>query len=120
MALRVLLGKTVGKNCSSIDDGERVLGLIRPELTKGFPVELDFEGVKLVLTPFLNTCFGNLLEHYGKEKIMANVAMRNVSVDFLRRINEFIDRKDKESTQASAREILEELFDEDGLTDSYS
>ena len=51
---------------------------------------------------------------------MANVAIRNASVDFLRRINEFIDRKDKESTQASEREILEELFDEDGLTDSYS
>ena len=47
MALRVLLEKTVGKNCSSIDDGERILNLIRPELTKGFTVELDFEGVEI-------------------------------------------------------------------------
>ena len=49
MALRVLLGKAIGKNCPSIDDGEKVLNLIRPELIKGFSVELDFEGVKLVL-----------------------------------------------------------------------
>jgi hypothetical protein len=48
---------------------------------------------------------------------MTNVAIRNVSEDFLRRINEFIDRKDKEYTQSSEQEILRELFDEDGLTD---
>ena len=52
MTLRVFLEKTVGPNCSSIDDGEKILKLIRPELTKGFTVELDFEGVKSVFTPF--------------------------------------------------------------------
>ena len=52
MALRILLEKMVGKTCSSIDDGEKILKLIRPELTKGFTVELDFEGVKSVFTPF--------------------------------------------------------------------
>ena len=70
MALRVFLEKTVGENCASIDDGEKVLQLIRPELIKGFAVELDFENVKLVLTPFLNTCFGKLLEQFGKELTM--------------------------------------------------
>ena len=48
---------------------------------------------------------------------MTNVAIRNVSEDFLRRINEFIDRKDKEYTQSSDQEIHRELIDEDGLTD---
>ena len=70
-----------------------------------------------ILTPFLNACFEKLLEP-GKERTMTNVATRDVSEDFLRRINEFIDRKDKEYTQASGQEILQELFDEDGLTDT--
>ena len=52
MTLRVFLEKTVGPNCSSIDDGEKILNLIKPVLTKGFTVELDFEGVKSVFTPF--------------------------------------------------------------------
>ena len=39
MALRVFLVKIVGPNCSSIDDGEKVMDLIRPELEKGFTVE---------------------------------------------------------------------------------
>ena len=118
MALRVLLGKVVGKNCSSIDDGEKVLNLIRPELTKGFTVELDFEGVKLVLTPFLNTCFGKLLEQFGRDVTMTRVSMRNISDEFLQRINIFINRKEKEFTQSRDRKLLQEIFDEDGLVDS--
>ena len=94
MALRVLLGKAIGDICSSIDDGEKVLNLIRPELIKGFSVELDFEGVKLVLTPFLNTCFGTLLELFGRELTMTHVSMRNLSDELLQRINNFINRKE--------------------------
>ena len=118
MALRVLLGKAIGENCSSIDDGEKVLHLIRPELTKGFTVELDFEGVKFVLTPFLNTCFGKLLEQFGREVTMTHVSMRNISDEFLQRINNFINRKEAEFTQNHDREMLQEMFDEDGLIDS--
>ena len=118
MALRVFLEKTVGKNCSSIDDGEKVLGLIRPELAKGFTVELDFEGVKLVLTPFLNACFGKLLEQFGSEVTTTHVSMRNISRELLQRINNFINTKEEEFTQSRDRKILQDMFDEDGLVDS--
>jgi len=118
MALRVLLGKAIGENCSSIDDGEKVLNLIRPELIKGFSVELDFEGVKMVLTPFLNTCFGALLEQFGRELTMTHVSMRNLSDEVLQRINNFINTKEGEFTQSHDRKMLQEMFDEDGLTDT--
>ena len=118
MALKVFLEKIVGENCASIDDGDKVLNLVRPELVKGYTVELDFEGVKLVLTPFLNTCFGKLLEQFGKELTMTHVSMRNISDEFLQRINNFINRKEVELTQNHDREMLQEMFDEDGLVDS--
>jgi len=118
MALRVFLGKTVGPSCSSIDDGEEVLGLIRPELVKGFTVELDFKGVKLVLTPFLNACFGKLLEQFGSEVTMTHVSMRNISDELLQRINNFINRKEEEVAQNRDQKLLQEIFDEDGLIDS--
>ena len=93
MALRVFLEKTVGPNCSSIDDGEKILNLIRPELTKGFTVVLDFEGVKSVLTPFLNTCFGTLLEQFGRELTMTHVRMRNIPGELLELIILSIEKK---------------------------
>ena len=118
MTLRVFLEKKVGENCASLDDGAKVLQLISPELLKGSTVEVDFKGVNSILTPFLNASFGKLLENFGKEMTMTNVAIRNVSEGFLRRINGFIDQKDKEFTQISERETLREIFDEDDLTDS--
>ena len=118
MTLRVLLKKTVGENCSSIDDGEKVLNLLRPELTKGFSVELDFQGVELVLTPFLNTCFGTLLEQFGRELTMTHVSMKNISDEILPLINNFISCKEKELTQSNHQKMLQEMFDEDGLVDS--
>ena len=118
MALRVFLKKTVGENCASVDDGEKVLHLIRPELIKGFSVELDFENVKLVLTPFLNACFGKLLEQFGREMTMTHVSMRNVSDELLQQINNFINRKEAEFAQSRDRKMLQEMFDEDGLVDS--
>ena len=118
MALRVFLEKTIGKNCSSVDDGEKVLNLLRPELIKGFSVELDFQGVKLVLTPFLNTCFGTLLEQFGRELTMTHVSMKNISDEILPLINNFINRKQEEFTQSRDRKLLQEIFDEDGLVGS--
>ena len=118
MLLRILLIKEVGQNCASLDDGAKVLQLISPELLKGSAVEVDFKGVNLILTPFLNACFGKLLERFGKEMTMTHVIMRNVSEEFLHRINGFIDRKDVEFTKSSEREILQEMFDEDDLTDT--
>ena len=118
MALRVFLKKIVGKNCSSIDDGEKVLCLIRPELTKGLTVELDFGGVDLVCTPFLNACFGKLLGQFGREVTMTGVSMRNISNELLQRINNFINRKEEEFTQSHDQKMLQEMFDEDGLVDS--
>ena len=118
MALRVFLEKTVGENCASIDDGEKVLRLVRPELMKGFSVEVDFKNVKSILTPFLNTCFGKLLEEFGREMTMTHVSMKNISDEFLQRINNFINRKEAEFTQSHDREMLQEMFDEDGLGDS--
>ena len=118
MAFRIHLEKVVGENCASIDDGDKVFQLVRPELVKGFQVEIDFKGVKLMLTPFLNACFGKLLEQFGREVTMTHVSMRNISNELLQRINDFISRKESEFTKSHDREMLQDIFDEDGLTDT--
>jgi hypothetical protein len=95
-----------------------VFQLVKPELVKGFQVEVDFKGINLMLTPFLNACFGKLLQQFGREIVMTNISMRNTSNELLQRINDFISRKEAEFTQSHDREMLQDIFDEDGLTDS--
>lgn len=117
MSLRIYLKSELGGSCASLDDGAKILQLILPELYKGSTVEIDFEGVNMLLTPFLNASFGKILELFGKEQTMSNVVIRNVSDDFLNQINRFVDRKDIEFDNAIEREIIQEMFDEDDLTE---
>lgn len=113
-----MVEKIVGESCTSIDDGEKIFKLIEPELIKGSTVEVDFKNIILVLTPFLNASFGKLLQEFGKEKIMTKVSMKNTVDEILKQINEFIYRKDAELSQSSDQETLQEMFDEDDLTDT--
>ena len=118
MPSRIFIEDKIGQNCASLDDGAKLLDLILPELLNDSSVELDFKGINSVLTPFLNSCFGKLLERFGKEKIMTHLIIRNVSDQFFQRINQFIDYKDEELTKSIERETLQSLFDEDDLTDT--
>ncbi len=92
MALFISLGKTVGQNYSSIDDGIKVLQLISPELVKCSTVEVDFTNVTLFITPFISACFGALLERFGQEVTMTHVVMKNISSEFLQRINGYMSK----------------------------
>ena len=116
--MRIYLEKELGEHCASLDDGAKVLQRISPELEKGASVELDFQGIRSVLTPFLYASFGKLLLRFGKETVMTQVILRNVSAEHLQSVNQFIDRKDAEFTQNDEREFLQDIFDEDGLTET--
>lgn len=116
--MRIRLSEVVGAQCASIDDGQKVYRLLAPEFQKGNPVELDFEGVQSILTPFLHNCIGRLLDDYHKETVMERLILRNLSAEHLRRLNLYIDRKDQEQFQNDFRNSLMELFEEDELGDS--
>jgi len=45
------------------------------------------------------------------------VVLRNVSEEYLQRISQYIDRKDDEFTQNSQREFLQDMFEEDDLSE---
>jgi hypothetical protein len=116
MQLRLL--ESVGPQCASIDDGQKVYAFLAPEFKEGNTVELDFEGVESILTPFLHNCIGKLLDHYEKETVMERLVLCNLSAEHLKRINLYIDRKDQAQLQNDSRESMRELFEEDELGDS--
>jgi len=118
--MRVKIEELVGENCESIDDGGRLYQAIHTELQNGAAVELDFTGVRSVITPFLNASIGKLLDSFEKETLMEKLVLCHISQDHLRRINEFIDFKHQMNSDKTSREIMKELFEEDGLGDVES
>lgn len=115
--MKVTLSELIGNNCESIDDGRKLYQVIHPEIVKGASVELDFSGVENIITPFLNACLGKLLDLFEKETIMERLVLCNISEDHLKRINEYIDRKDQQNLDATTRELMADLFEEDELGD---
>ena len=86
-------------------------------LKEGKSVEVDFNGIESILTPFLRNSIGRLLDYLGKEAVMERLILCNISQDHLKQVNNYIDQTDQEQTQKDSRESLMELFEEDELGD---
>ena len=65
--MRIHLHELIGNNCESVDEGNRFYQLIFPEIKEGRIVEIDFTGIQVLLTPFLNAAFGKLLDFFEKD-----------------------------------------------------
>jgi len=116
--LKIKLLEMVGSRCLSIDQGESVFRILQPALKNREKVELDFTGVETLLTPFLHTAIGKLLDLYGVEAVLERVSPVAITPELLQRFNQYVDRRGRENDQADARGFLEEAFGEDELTDS--
>lgn len=115
--MKIILANSVSTNCSSIDDGQILYQMIFPEFKESRSVELDFQGVKSILTPFLHNSIGKLLEGFAKEHVMERLILCNISQEQLKLVNNYIDRADQEQFQSDSRESLADLFEEDELGD---
>ena len=115
--MRVQLIETIGSECTSLDQGEKVYHLLLGELKDKKTVEVDFQGVETLFSPFLMGSFGKLLGHFEKEVLMQRLAFCNISPDHLKTVNAFIDRAETRFTEQGDLQAMKELFEEDELGD---
>ncbi len=118
--MRVNLSDMIGDKLESLDDGGKLYQAIHKELQGGAQVELDFTGVRSIITPFLNASLGKLLDVFEKETLMEKLILCQISTDHLRRVNEFIDSKHQMNSEKTTLEMMKELFEEDDLGDVES
>jgi hypothetical protein len=113
--MRVQLIDTIGSDCVSLDQGQKLYHLLLGELKEKKTVEVDFQGVQTLFSPFLMGCIGKLLGHFEKEALMQRLAFCNISPDHLKAVNEFIDRAEARSTEQENLQTMKDLFEEDEL-----
>ena len=113
--MRISLCEIVGPDCISLDQGDKVYRLLVGDLRNKKAVEVDFQGVNTLFSPFLMGCLGKLLEHFEKEMLMQNLSFCHISPDQLKTVNEFIDRADARHTEQTDLQTMKELFEEDEL-----
>jgi hypothetical protein len=77
--MRVSILEAVGRNCVTLEDGERVRLLIAKPLQDGQDVVLDFEGVLVIASPFLNSALGQLLAEFPEPRLRAHLSLVNLN-----------------------------------------
>ena len=115
--MKILLFEQVGKNCVSLGDGLKLHADLISHLKEKERVDIDFEGVEKVYTPFLNGALGGLFNFYDKEFILSHLSFCRISSEHLKKVNEFIDDINRRDTDRELRETLEEFYEEDSLSD---
>lgn len=63
----------------STDDGDLVFAEINKALSLGQSVELDFSGIQILITAFLNAAIGRLYSKYDSDQLNAMLKLINVA-----------------------------------------
>ena len=113
--MKVNLVESIGKSCVALEDGSKLHDIIVANMNKGEAIEFDFNGVETVYTPFLTGWVGKLFERFDKETLMERLVFCQIDQSHLKKINEYIDNIDKQNTAKNEREMLAEIFEEDGI-----
>lgn len=87
MKLRVV--DQVGPNCLTIADGQSIYEAVRAQLLEGGSVELDFDGVEVIASPFFNAAVGQLLSEIPERELRGRLSfafLSDVGVHVLERV----------------------------------
>jgi hypothetical protein len=98
----------------STDDGEIVYRKIVGELEKGNEITIDFKGIDIVITAFLNVAFGKLYgnNQYDSEFLNNHIVLQNVAPEDINLFKKVVERakdyfKNNKNIDNSADSVLD-------------
>lgn len=102
-----------GDTCITLDQGEPIYQTVHRALEGGNTVTLDFEGVSLCASPFLNGAIGRLLKDFKPETLEAHLQVENASPVTLRLMRRVIDNAKRYYNDPASRSALDAILDEE-------
>lgn len=70
-----------GDTAVSTDDGQLIFDLLKPVIEADKTVNLDFEGIQMMTTAFLNAAIGQLYSVFKGEQLNQHLKLVNVAFD---------------------------------------
>jgi len=108
--MKLKIASTIGKNCITTDDGERIYRIIHPELIKGHDVTLDFSGVEIFASPFFNAAIGQLLSDIKIRKLELHLQTTGLTQHGTHVLNRVIENAHNYFTNPHFRESVEKVL----------
>jgi hypothetical protein len=79
--LRISVFTTVGSLCVAAEDGDKLFNLLKRALQTDKSIELSFQGVELLSSPFLNSAIGRLVGEVSLDDLRARLTVVDISPD---------------------------------------
>lgn len=111
-AMKVSIRDLTGANCVTYGDGQKVYDLIHPELQRGRPVELNFEGVRVLVSLFLNAAIGRLLEDISTGELNRLLTITNLPPGGLETLKRVTENSNDYYHNPQVREALDRILAE--------
>lgn len=90
--IRIKVTEVVGSDiCVSSEDGAKVFEKLSLALETDRLIELDFSGVQIVISAFLNAAIGRLVENTSKESILQRIKLTNLAEEDRELIDRVLD-----------------------------
>ncbi|PIB37417.1 hypothetical protein BFP72_05395 [Reichenbachiella sp. 5M10] len=78
--MQINIAQNIGGDAAvSTEDGNEIFGLIKKDFDAGQVVILDFSGIEILTTAFLNAALGQLYSAYSSEQLNARLKLVNVA-----------------------------------------
>jgi hypothetical protein len=103
----------VGDNCITLEQGEPVYKAVHHLLTQGESVELDFAGVVVCASPFLNSAIGRLLKDFEPADLEQKLTVQHLTPVGTQLMRKVIENSQRYYHDPDARKALERILDEE-------
>ncbi|MDJ0843416.1 MAG: STAS-like domain-containing protein [Crocosphaera sp.] len=102
----------IGENCMTPDEGQKVYDLIHPQLVADNPVELDFIGVNICISPFFNFAIGQLLKDVDADTLNRLLKVSNLNPVGKQVLKVVIDNAKRYYSDDNVRQAVDRLMSE--------
>lgn len=105
----IRIADIIGDRATDMKQGDIIYDMISEQLKKKERVIIDFDGLKTILSTFLNNAIGTLYKDYSSEFLNENLEIKNLCTEDLFILNRVIKRaKEFYNNRTVVTEVLNE------------
>lgn len=110
--MRIDIKALIGENCITQEDGQKVFEQVHPELVAGHQVELDFNGVEVFASPFLNAAIGRLLKDIKADDLNRLLTISSLTSSGKQVLSRVIENSKTYFSDPDLRQALNDILTE--------
>lgn len=108
--MELIIKDLVGENCVTMDDGQKVYNIIFPKLSAGEKIELNFSGVEVLASPFLNSAIGQLLKNIPETKLKSLLKAKNITTSSFEVLQRVIENAKEYYLKAKVKNAVDKVI----------